>query len=95
MKKVGYNLGVISSATAVSYIAETNNDGVGGVESRTYVDGFGRPVQTRTQGENGNYRVVSTAYDGRGNLFDHVADLWKFLGFSKPDHGPDGHLDWV
>ena len=29
MKKVGYNLGVITNGNAVSYIAETNNDGVG------------------------------------------------------------------
>ena len=55
MKKAGYNLGVISSGTAVSYVDVTNNDGVGGVESRTYFDGFGRPVQTRIQGENGKF----------------------------------------
>ncbi|MGH7977973.1 MAG: toxin TcdB middle/N-terminal domain-containing protein, partial [Limisphaerales bacterium] len=85
MKKVGYNLGVISSGSAVSYTDVTNNDGVGGVESRTYVDGFGRPIQTRTLGENGNYRVVSTAYDGRGNAF---LTTWPTFGtgntFTKP-----------
>ena len=85
MKKAGYNLGVISSGNAVSYMDVTNNDGVGGVESRTYLDGFGRPVQTRVQGENGNYRVVSTAYDARGNAF---LTTWPSFGssvsFSKP-----------
>jgi RHS repeat-associated protein len=91
MKKVGYNLGVISGGTAVSYIAETNNDGVNtvsGVESRTYVDGFGRVVQTCTQGEAGNYRVVSTSYDGRGNV---LLTTWPIFGgssaFSKPTTG--------
>jgi RHS repeat-associated protein len=85
MKKAGYNLGVISSGNAVSYSDVTNNDGVGGVESRTYVDGFERPIQTRTQGENGNYRVVSTAYDERGYAF---LTTWPSFGasiaFSKP-----------
>jgi len=88
MKKVGYTLGVISSGNAASYIAVTNNDGVGGVESRTYFDGFGRAVQTRTQGENGNYRVVSTAYNERGEAF---LTTWPIFGssasFSKPSTG--------
>ncbi len=88
MKKASYNLGVITSGTAVSYIDETDNDGVGGVESRTYLDGFGRPIQTHTQGENGNFRVVSTAYDGRGNAF---LITWPVFGssaiFSNPTSG--------
>ena len=89
MKKAGYNLGVISAGTAASYIAQTNNDGVGGVESRTYIDGFGRPVQTRTQGENGNYRVVSTAYDERGNTFLTTwPQFQNGAGFSKPSGNP-------
>jgi len=71
MKKASYYLGVISSGNAVSYNDVQVNDGVGGVglEGRSYLDGFGRPIQTRTLGENGNYRVVSTAYDARGNAF--------------------------
>ena len=69
VKKIGYNLGIISSGNAVSYEDETNNDGIGGVETRTYVDGFARPIQTRIQGENNNFRVVSVAYDERGKLF--------------------------
>lgn len=85
MKKIAYNLGVVSSGNAASYTDVTDNDGVGGVESRTYLDGFGRPIQTRTQGENGNYRVVSTAYDARGEAF---LTTWPSFGssisFSKP-----------
>ena len=62
-------LGSIVSGQAVNYADVQVNDGVGGVESRTYIDGFGRAIQTRTQGETGNFRVVSTAYDGRGSPF--------------------------
>jgi RHS repeat-associated protein len=84
MKKVGYNLGVITNGNAVSYIAETNNDGVGGMESRTYVDGFGRPIQTCIQGEAGNYRVMSTAYDERGNAFLTTWPIFGNQSFNKP-----------
>jgi len=62
-------LQVIASGVAVNYVDEVANDGVGGFTNRTYVDGFGRSIQTLTQGENGNFRVVATAYDGRGNAF--------------------------
>jgi len=58
------------------------------VESRTYIDGFGRAIQTRTQGENGNFRVVSTAYDGRGSA---ILTTWPVFGtgvtFTKPTSG--------
>ena len=84
MKKAGYNLGVITNGNAVSYIAETNNDGVGGVESRTYIDGFGRPIQTCLQGEAGNYRVISTAYDERGNTFLTTWPVFGGSSFNKP-----------
>ena len=84
MKKAGYNLGVIANGNAVSYVAETNNDGVGGVESRTYVDGFGRPIQTCIQGEAGNYRVVSTAYDERGKVFLTTWPTFGNQSFNKP-----------
>ncbi len=78
-------LGAIASGQAVNYADVQDNDGVGGVESRTYIDGFGRAIQTRTQGENGNFRVVSTAYDGRGNAF---LTTWPVFGtgatYTKP-----------
>ena len=69
MKRVSYTLGVISSGTAASYMDEVDNDGVNGVEMRTYVDGFDRPIQERIQGENSNYRVISLAYDELGKVF--------------------------
>jgi RHS repeat-associated protein len=81
-------LGPIVSGSAVNYVDVLDNDGIGGVESRTYIDGFGRPIQTRTQGENGNFRVVSIAYDGRGNVF---LTTWPVFGtgasFTKPTSG--------
>ena len=86
-KKISYPsvLGAIVSGQAVNYADVLDNDGVGGLESRTYIDGFGRPVQTRTQGENGNFRVVSTAYDGRGNV---ILTTWPVFGtgagYTKP-----------
>jgi len=67
--KLGYNLAAISSGSAASYMDETNNDGVGGFQTRTYVDGFDRPIQEFVQGENNNFRVVSVAYDELGKLF--------------------------
>jgi RHS repeat-associated protein len=88
MKKLSYALGGVVSGLSTNYVDVTDNDGVGGVESRTYFDGFGRPVQTSIQGENGNFRVVSTAYDARGEAF---LTTWPIFGssasFSKPSTG--------
>jgi RHS repeat-associated protein len=90
MKKYDYPavLKAIVSAIATNYTDEVENDGVGGFTNRTYFDGFGRTLQMRTQGENGNYRVVSTAYDGRGNAF---LSTWPAfgtsIGFTKPTSG--------
>ena len=93
VKKLGYNLGAISSGTAVSYEAETNNDGVGGVETKTYVDGFARPIQTRIQGENSNFRVISVAYDERGKLF---LTTWPSFGNNDAFNKPTGQTaNWI
>ncbi|MGA2280262.1 MAG: toxin TcdB middle/N-terminal domain-containing protein [Verrucomicrobiota bacterium] len=87
LKKYSYpaTLKPIVSGLATNYTDVINNDGVGGVESRTYLDGFGRPIQTRTQGENGNYRMIATAYDGRGKV---ILTTWPIftnsISFSKP-----------
>ena len=72
------------SGLAVNYVDEVQNDGVGGITNRTYVDGFGRSIQTCTQGENSNYRVVSTAYDGRGNAFLNTWPVFGTINFTKP-----------
>jgi RHS repeat-associated protein len=97
MKKESYNLGAISSGNAVSYDDVQVNDGVSTLdnnsetgESRTYFDGFGRPIETITQGENSNYRSVSTAYDGRGNPF---LTTWpQFVTSITPFSKPSGTL---
>ena len=53
--------------------------------NRTYIDGFGRPIQTRIQSENGNFRVVSTGYDPRGKLFLTTWPQFQSnIGFTKP-----------
>ena len=80
-KKFTYpaSLKAIASGLATNFVDVQVNDGLGGADSRTYVDGFGRPIQTLTQGENNNYRVVSTAYDGRGNAF---LKNWPVFGAS-------------
>ena len=90
MKKYTYpvTLKAIVSGLATNYADVLANDGVGGVESRTFIDGFGRPIQTRTQGENGNYRMVATAYDPRGVAF---LTTWPSfvtsINYSKPTSG--------
>lgn len=87
-------LQAITSGVATNYIDEVDNDGVGGFTNRTYVDGFGRTLQKRTQGENGNYRMVSTAYDGRGSV---ILTTWPVFGtgvtFTKPTSGQTA--DWI
>jgi RHS repeat-associated protein len=75
----------MSSGQAVNYTDVIVNDGVGGFTNRTYIDGFGRTLQTRIQGENGNFRVISTAYDGRGKAFLTTWPVFvNGVGFTKP-----------
>jgi len=88
-KKFSYpaSLKPITSGTAVNYVDVVANDGVtGGVESRTYVDGLGRPVQTITQGEAVNsYRMETTAYDPRGVAFLTTWPTFvSSVSYSKP-----------
>lgn len=90
MKKYYYPavLKQISSGVGTNYVDEVANDGVGGFTNRTYVDGFGRTLETCVQGENGNYRVVSTAYDGRGNAFLTTWPVFESsIAFTKPASG--------
>jgi RHS repeat-associated protein len=63
-----YTLGV--SGGPQNSVLRQQSDGVdlsNGHESITWSDGLGRPIQTRVEAENGQYRVVDTAYDQRGN----------------------------
>ena len=90
MKKYSYpaTLKSIISGLATNYTDMVTNDGVGGFTNRTYIDGFGRTLQTRIQGENGNFRVVSTAYDGRGKAFLTTWPVFGTgVGFTKPATG--------
>jgi len=75
----------IVSGVATNYTDVVVNDGVGGFTNRTYIDGFGRTLQTRIQGENGNFRVISTAYDGRGKAFLTTWPVFgSAIGYAKP-----------
>jgi RHS repeat-associated protein len=92
-KKIGYTLGAINLGNAVSYEDATNNDGVGGIETRTYMDGFARPIQACVQGENNNFRVVSVSYDERGKLF---LTTWPSFATSATYSKPVGQTAfWV
>jgi RHS repeat-associated protein len=85
-KKYAYpTLMPMSSGQAVNYTDVIVNDGVGGFTNRTYIDGFGRTLQTRIQGESGNFRVISTAYDGRGKAYLTTWPVFvNGVAFSKP-----------
>ena len=95
MKEVTYNIGGMASGVSANYVDTTANDGVGGVESRTYSDGFGRPIQTRIQGEAGNYRVITTAYDGRGKAFLTTWPRFETsVGFTVPTAQPASFIGY-
>ena len=82
-------LKAIVSGVATNYVETTVNDGVGGLTSRTYIDGLGRTVQSRTLGENGNYRVVSVCYDERGEAFLTTWPIFdSTISFKKPSGSP-------
>jgi RHS repeat-associated protein len=69
IEKYSYTLGVSGGVPNDSAIIE-QNDGVdtsNGHEVIRYSDGFGRIVQAREQSETGNFRVIDTVYDPRGN----------------------------
>ena len=90
IKKFGYpsTLKAVASGNATNYADIVINDGVGGYTNRAYIDGFGRTIQTRTQGENGNYRVASAAYDERGEIFLTTWPVFGTgIGFTKPTSG--------
>jgi len=78
-------LQAVISGVAVNYVNAGQNDGVGGFTNRTYIDGFGRPIEKLTQGENSNYRMTATAYDGRGNAFLTTWPVFESTtAFTKP-----------
>ncbi len=69
LDKYAYTLGV--SGGPQNSVLRQQNDGVdlsNGHEIITWSDGLGRPIQTRVEAENSQYRAVDTAYDKRGNI---------------------------
>ena len=69
LDKYAYTLGV--SGGPQNSVLRQQNDGVdlsNGHEMITWSDGLGRPIQTRVEAENSQYRAVDTAYDKRGNI---------------------------
>jgi RHS repeat-associated protein len=89
MKKLSYALGGVAAGLSTNYVHAKVNDGVdsvNGIESRTYTDGFGRPIETKIETEVANqYRVINTAYDGRGNAFLATWPIFtNSINFNKP-----------
>ncbi len=69
LDKYTYTLGV--SGGPQNSVMRQQSDGVdlsNGHEMITWSDGLGRPIQTRVEAENGQYRVVDAVYDQRGNI---------------------------
>jgi RHS repeat-associated protein len=83
LDKYTYMLGVSSGPQ--NSVLRQQSDGVdlsNGHETITWSDGLGRPIQTRAEAENGQYRVVDTAYDQRGNI-DFVSLPYFSSGTSR------------
>src|SRR2546430_13283748 len=55
-------------STLFPYTTLFRSDAINGHEAYTYADGLGRPIQTRVEAENGQFRVIDTLYDDRGNV---------------------------
>src|SRR2546430_12178755 len=55
-------------STLFPYTTLFRSDAINGHEAYTYADGLGRPIQTRVEAESGQFRVIDTLYDDRGNV---------------------------
>lgn len=89
MTKMSYPaLGKITSGTAVNYVYSQINDDVdgNGWGKWTYIDGLGRPIETKTGAEaSGQYRAVNMIYDPLGELFLTTWPRFESsTSFSKP-----------
>lgn len=71
--KTSYSLAGISGGISQNYVHKQANDAVdtaNGFETYTYLDGIGRPIQTRAESETaGQFRVANAVYDRRGNAY--------------------------
>lgn len=68
-----YSYDLTATPISLTATASLNNTDTGGsaiaVTTKTYLDGLGRPIQTRSEGEGSNkYLVNGTVYDSRGNV---------------------------
>lgn len=70
--RIEYNLGGIVSNNSSNWVRVLKNDPAdaasGYHETYTYLDGLGRPIQTREEAEANGYRVSNISYDERGSL---------------------------
>jgi YD repeat-containing protein len=67
--KLDYTLGGIGGGVSTNYVRRRVFDAVdttNGHETYTYFDGFGRTAQVRVEAETGQYRVMDTFYNERG-----------------------------
>jgi len=67
-----YSQGGISNGISLNYFHSQINDGVdpvNGYETYKFADGLGRPIETRSESETGQFRVANSSYDRRGKVF--------------------------
>jgi RHS repeat-associated protein len=88
-KQIRYGLGGIVSNNSSNYVRLWENDPADTVngyhEIYTYLDGLGRPIQTRDEAETGQYRVSDLVYDARGaTMLEDYPIFQSGGGYSKP-----------
>jgi RHS repeat-associated protein len=70
--KASYTSGGISNGVSLNCVHSQAFDAVdlsNGYETFTYADGLGRTIETRAEAENGQFRVVNSVMDRRGNPY--------------------------
>jgi RHS repeat-associated protein len=87
--RASYNLGNATNGTLYTHMqAYDPNDTVNGIESRIYMDGLGRAIQTRVEAEGtGKVRVSDTMYNNRGLAFFQTLPYFETSGWG---FGPNG-----
>ncbi|HVU08862.1 MAG TPA: toxin TcdB middle/N-terminal domain-containing protein [Verrucomicrobiae bacterium] len=88
-KQVRYGLGGIVSNNSSNYVRLWENDPSDTVngyhETYTYLDGFGRSIQTRDEAETNGYRVSDLVYDRRGAVMLETYPIFSSGGgYTKP-----------
>jgi hypothetical protein len=85
-----------SSPVSITATAYANNTDVNSnpieITSKTYLDGFGRTIQTKSEAEGSNvYTTSSTIYDERGNVQKELFPQYKSgLSFSNINSNDPG-----